>query len=240
MTAHQPRSYRRTVAPDDLVSFEVAIAETDLFILAARRLPQQARAAIREARRQIETHAALHPEFLEARQPLAPPDYLPTVVLRMHEAAERADTGPMAAVAGAIAEHVARALHPSSPQVIVENGGDLFIISHRERLVAVRAGRSPLDGKVALAVPAGEMGVCTSSGTVGHSDSAGRADAVVVAAEDGALADALATAVGNRVKAPEDAERAIAWARERTDLRHVLIICGDTLATWGEFEVRPI
>ncbi len=194
MTGYQPRSYRRIVAPDDLVSFEVAIAETDLFILAARRLTQQARAAIREARRQIESHAALHPEFLEARQPLAPPGYLPTVPLRMYEAAERADTGPMAAVAGAIAEHVARALHPSSSQVIVENGGDLFIISHRERLVAVRAGASPLDGKIALAVPAGEMAVCTSSGTVGHSDSAGSADAVVVAAEDGALADALATA----------------------------------------------
>lgn len=240
MTGHQPRSYRRTLASDDLVAFEVALAETDLLILAARRLPQQARAAVRQTRRQIETHAALHPEFLSARQPLPVPGYLPTVVLRMYEAGQRADTGPMAAVAGAIAEHVARALRAETAQVIVENGGDLFLISERERLVAVRAGRSPLDGRVALAVPAGEVAVCTSSGTVGHSDSAGRADAVVVAADDGALADALATATGNRVKAPEDAEKAIAWARRRAELRHILIICGETVATWGEFEVRPI
>jgi len=151
-----------------------------------------------------------------------------------------ADTGPMAAVAGAIAEAVARDLTAHSSQVVVENGGDLFIISGRERLVAVHAGRSPLHGKVALAVPPGELAVCTSSGVVGHSESAGRAEAAVVAADDGALADALATAVGNRVKRPEDAHRAIEWACRHADVRHLLIICGDTMATWGELEVRPL
>jgi len=240
MKGHQPRSYRRTVAATDLVPFEIALAETDLFILAERPLADRGRAAMRQARRQIETHAALHPEFLSARRPLPLPESAPALVLAMYKAALLADTGPMAAVAGAIAEAVARELAARSPQVIVENGGDLFIITDRERLVAVRAGRSPLDGRLALVVPPGRMAVCTSSGTVGHSASAGHADAVVVAAEGGAYADAVATAVGNRVKGPEDAETAIAWARNHAQPRHILIICGDVMATWGELELRPL
>jgi len=240
MSRHQPRSYRRTVGSDDLVAFEVAVAETDLLVLAGEPLRAEARAAARAARQQIEAHGVLRPEFLGARRPLAPDPAAPEICRRMYEAGRLADTGPMAAVAGAIAEAVARALAPRSAQVIVENGGDLYLISARERLVAVRAGRSPLDGRIALALPPGEMAVCTSSGTVGHSASAGRADAVVIAAEDGAFADALATATANRVHSAEDMERAVQWARGRGPVRQVMIICGDALAAWGEFEVRPI
>ena len=240
VTSHQPRSYRRLVGAADLVAFEVAIAETDLMVLAREPMREQARGAIRDARRQIESHATLRPEFLTARSPLAPDASAPEVPRQMYEAARVADTGPMAAVAGVVAEFVARRLASGGGEVIVENGGDLFIISARERTVSVRAPGSPLDGRLALVVPPGELGVCTSSGTVGHSASAGRADAVVIAADAGALADALATATANRVHSPQDIEPAIEWARSRAPVRQVVVICGGSLGAWGQFELRQV
>ncbi len=240
MRTPEPRRYRRLVAPEGLLAFEVAIGETDLMVMAERDLRAEARLAAREARRQIESHAALHPEFLGARRPLPQPPHTPALVAAMYAGARVAGTGPMAAVAGAIAEHVARALAERSSEVIVENGGDLFAITRAERLIAVVAPGSPLDGRIALALPPGERAVCTSSGTVGHSASGGRADAVVIAAADGALADAVATATGNRVTLPEDVQGAVEWAREHQGVQHVLIICGETLGAWGELELRRI
>jgi len=240
MSAHEPRRYRRLVAPEGLVAFEVAVGETDLMVLAERELRDEARAAAREARRQIESHAALRPDFLGARKPLPPPTDAQPIVAAMYAGAQVAGTGPMAAVAGAVAEHVARALAEDSSEVIVENGGDLFAVTSRERLVAIAAPGSPLDGRIALALPPGERALCTSSGTVGHSASAGRADAVVVAAADGALADAVATATGNRVSSAEDVQTAVEWARGREGVRHVLVICGETLGAWGDLELRGV
>jgi len=240
MSAHEPRRYRRLVAPEGLVAFEVAVGETDLMVLAERELRDEARAAAREARRQIESHAALRPDFLGARKPLPPPTDAQPIVAAMYAGAQVAGTGPMAAVAGAVAEHVARALAEDSSEVVVENGGDLFAITSRERLVAIAAPGSPLDGRIALALPPGERALCTSSGTVGHSASAGRADAVVVAAADGALADAVATATGNRVSSAEDVQTAVEWARGREGVRHVLVICGETLGAWGDLELRGV
>ncbi len=220
------------------MTFEVAVGETDLMILAERELREEARAAAKTARRQIQSHAALAPEFLSAREPLPTPGGLPNIVAAMYRAAHIAGTGPMAAVAGAVAEYVAGELSAGGEEVIVENGGDLFMISMRERLVAVTAPGSELDGRIALAVPPGERGICTSSGTVSHSASAGRANAVVIAAESAAVADAIATATANRVSAPGDVEGALQWARERAQLQQVLIICGDAVGAWGQFELR--
>ena len=237
MTQHEPRRYRRLIAPEGLVAFEVGVGETDLMVLTGSELREETRAAAREARRVIESHGALHPEFLSARRPLPAVDGAPDVITAMYRAGQVAGTGPMAAVAGAVAEHVARALAEHSHEVIVENGGDIFMITRQERRVAVTAPGSPMDGRLAIVIPPGKGAICTSSGTVGHSSSAGRADAVVVAAPEGAVADAVATATANRISDPEDVESAIAWARDRGDVQHILIICGQTIAACGQFEL---
>lgn len=239
MSAYEPRRYRRTPGATDLVACEVAVAETDLFVLAERDLREQARVAARRVRRQIESHAALHPEFLSARAPLPCPADASGTVAEMYAAARVAGVGPMAAVAGAVAEAVARELAALSAEVIVENGGDLFAITARERLVAIDPGRAGWAEAPALVLPPGARAVCTSSGTVGHSASGGRADAAVIVAPGGALADALATATANRVRDPEDVAGAVEWARGHPDVEHVVVICGQTMATWGQLQLRP-
>jgi len=238
MTAHEPRRYRRLSGPADLVACEVAVGETDLMVLAARDLRAEARAAARAARRQIESHLALHPEMLEARRPLSTPADARGIVAEMYAAGRVAGTGPMAAVAGAVAEAVARALAEHSPEVVVENGGDLFAITTRERVVGIDAGASPWGHSLALVLPPGQRAVCTSSGTMGHSASGGRADAAAVVAPSGALADALATAVANRVSGPADVAAAAEWAQAHAGVEHVVIICGDTMGAAGALELR--
>jgi ApbE superfamily uncharacterized protein (UPF0280 family) len=153
----------------------------------------------------------------------------------MAEAARAAHVGPMAAVAGAIAEAVGNDLLLYSPEVIVENGGDIYMKSLQQRHVGIYAGSSPFTGKIALKISPEDtpLGICTSSGTVGHSLSLGVADAVIVLAPSTALADALATAIGNRIKKSEDIDTEIKKARETEGITGLVIIKDDRIGFWG-------
>jgi len=150
----------------------------------------------------------------------------------------------MAAVAGAIAEQVGRGLLAQGVgEVLVENGGDLFLRRTRPVDVAVFAAQSPLSGRVAIRVPPDQMpcGVCCSSGTVGHSLSLGKADAVVVVSRSAALADAAATGIANLVDgAPGSVEKALARAREIGAVDGVVVVLGDRLGAWGRVELAPL
>jgi uncharacterized protein len=240
-TPYQPRTYRGESGAPDLAAWRIVLAETDLQIQAEQELRELSLEAAREARAQVEREIARRPEFAESLRPLeAPPDAAP-LVAEMYAAAAIANVGPMAAVAGAVAQWVGEALLGESAQVIVENGGDIFLATEVERLVAVRAGKSPFSGRLALVMAPGTVaGVCTSSGTVGHSYSAGRADAAVVVADDAALADAAASGLGNRVTVPDDAEGAVAWALGVPGVTGALVVCGMQLAAGGGVELRRV
>jgi ApbE superfamily uncharacterized protein (UPF0280 family) len=148
----------------------------------------------------------------------------------------------MAAVAGAMAEFVGRELLPDSPEVIVENGGDIFLRSLREFKAGIFAGSSPLSLRIGLRVPPADqgLGVCTSSGTVGPSLSFGRADAVCVVAPSASLADAAATAVGNRVKSAQDLSTGLETAQAIAGLTGVVIIIGEKMGVWGKVELTEM
>jgi len=239
-----PRFYRRWVNSDDLAgltTFEVAVRETDLQIRAWRDLTSHAFRLVKRVRAEIETYAATHPGFLESLVPLPIPPDCTGVPLEMLRAAEAFGVGPMAAVAGAVAEAVGRGLLRQSPQVIVENGGDLFIHLERPARLALYGGEgSPFTRTLVVEVGAGgaSLGVCTSSGTVGHSLSLGRADAVMVVADSAAFADAAATALANRIRGPEDIGAVIEEERSRGRLRGLLAIAGGTLGAWGEVRLH--
>ena len=235
--AYEERRYRRAMHAAGLVSFQVMVRETDLWISAEADLSEEARQAVRRLRRGLEQYARGHPGFLESLEPLDVEAAAPPLVRAMAEAGRAAGVGPMAAVAGALAEFVGRELTVHSSEVIVENGGDLFVRSARPRTVAVHAGASAFSGKVGIRLPAGTAGVCTSSGTVGHSLSLGRADAVTVVADSAALADACATAAGNRVAGPDRVQAGLDLAASVPGVRGVLILAGEAMGAWGEIEL---
>ena len=145
----------------------------------------------------------------------------------------------MASVAGAIAEFVGSQLLAFSPEVIVENGGDIYLHSLGKRLIGIYAGKSPLTGKIGLEINGQDtpMGICTSSGTVGHSLSYGKADAVIVLSPSATLADAAATAIANRIIQPGDIPNGIEFAQSIDGLKGVIIIQDEKVGLWGEVKL---
>jgi ApbE superfamily uncharacterized protein (UPF0280 family) len=149
----------------------------------------------------------------------------------------------MAAVAGAIAEQVGAELCPLSREVIVENGGDIFMKTRKARAIGVYAGdSSPFTGRIALEIPPAEtpLGICTSSGTVGHSLSFGCSDACIVVSRSASLADAAATAIGNRIQRSADISPAVDFARTVDGIAGVVVIKDDRIGFWGELRIVPV
>jgi ApbE superfamily uncharacterized protein (UPF0280 family) len=236
---YQPRTYRHWVKGKDMVAFNVTVKETDLYIRARSDLKSKAYELVVKYRRMLEEYIEGHPSFLTSLEPMAVDDDAPPLVTQMAEAAEKAGVGPMAAVAGAIAEAVGSELAAFSPEVIVENGGDIYLRSLTKRLIGIYAGKSPLTGRVGLEINGEDtpLGICTSSGTVGHSLSYGQADAVIVLSPSTALADAAATAIGNRILKPEDIPGGIEFARSVGGLKGVVIIQGEQVGVWGKVKL---
>jgi uncharacterized protein len=235
------RTYRDRFHHEGLVGFRVALRETDLQIAAVSDLSVLALEAVKEARAQLEAQIAAEPQFLTSLEPLPLAQGAPLLIRRMVEATTLVGVGPMAAVAGTVAEFVGERLLNESPEVIVENGGDIFLVTARERVIGLYAGDSPLSGKVGLRLPAGSrVGVCTSSATVGPSLSLGKADAALVIAPEAALADAAATGLGNRVQSPGDVAAALDWAAGVPGLQQAVVVIGETLGAWGQYELTPV
>lgn len=238
---YEPRFYRKAVAPEGLICFEVVHKETDLQICAVKELSSQAHGAILRARQDIETYIASHPRFAESYSPVDVDSDAPPIVADMARAGHTAGVGPMAAVAGAIAEYVARALVEDSEEVIVENGGDVFVIGRIERTLALWAGDEGVRGVgLVLAPEMMPVAVCTSSGRIGHSTSFGAADAVTVLSADASLADAVATALANRIRRPEDVDLALQSAQAIEGVLGVVATVNGRIGAWGSVKLTSI
>ena len=236
------RTYRRLTDGPRGATFEVTVGETNLCVAADRDLSRTARNAVVEARAQILAYGQDFPEFLDSMSPIPGNGDAGPIVRDMLEASRLVGVGPMAAVAGAIAEAVGRVLLRESGEVAVENGGDVFVASRRPVKVGIFAGDSPLSGKVALRLESGldGLGLCTSSGTVGPSRSFGMADAAIVVARPAALADAAATAFGNMLQVQEDIEPALEAVCAIEGVEAAVAIMGERLGAKGSIELTSM
>ncbi len=239
---YEPRTYRHWIKSQDLIPFSVVVKETDLYIRASTNLQGKAFELVLKHRDALEKYIEQHPSFLTSLEPLSVSDDAPPIVKAMAESVSKVGVGPMAAVAGAIAEFVGRELLAFSPEIIVENGGDIFLKSARQRLIGIFAGKSPLTGKIGLEISGQDapLGICSSSGTVGHSLSYGKADAVIALSRSATLADAAATAIGNRIISAEDINGGIEFAQGIDGLLGVVIIKDSNIGIWGEVKICQI
>ena len=239
MDRYEPRHYRLWIKEKDLVSFNVMLRETDMLIRAERNLKRKALQVVIKQRGLLEGYIQRHPGFLDSLEPLDAGDDAPKIVREMIEVSRKVGVGPMAAVAGAMAEYVGRELLDFSEEVIVENGGDIFLRNTRRRMVGIYIGNPPFTDKVALEIRPAEspLGICTSSATVGHSLSLGQTDAAIVLSPSTALADAAATAIGNLVKEDSDMSLGIDFAKGIEDIKGVAIIRGNRMALWGKIKI---
>ena len=239
MFEQKKETYRKRINSKDLVSFCVSVKETDLWVSADRNLEKETRDLVFNHRHQLESYIQSHEEFLTTLSPYPEDPHAPPIVRQMINKTRPLGVGPMASVAGAMAQFVANGLLKITQQVIVENGGDIFLKINRSVTVSIFAGESPLSEKIGLQVPTRQMpiGICSSSGTVGHSLSTGVADAVCLLSSSAVLADGAATALGNRIKSKDQLEIVGKWAQEMRDILGGVVIMGDRMAAWGDVEL---
>jgi uncharacterized protein len=246
------RSYRGRMG-SRFASFTASYKESDLWIGVdpasyAREMEDWAASRVRSLRLELENYIAHRPEFLSSLVPLAPDSAAPPIAVSMLAASRSAGVGPMAAVAGAVAALVGEELLAEfgCREIVVENGGDLWLCFEEALDIAVFAGDSPLSEKVGVTIPPelSPLGLCTSSGTVGPSLSLGSADAAMVACQDcgrassATLADAWATAVGNAVSGSEDIAAALDLVRDREGIVSVLVIKGARMGIRGRLSLK--
>ncbi len=246
MEEYITRSYRGRFDGGRWRFMSVRYKETDLYIGVDRMSydPGMERFALREVvalREKMERYLARDLPYVESIVPYVPASDAPEILHRMAEAAGRAGVGPMAAVAGAVAEHVGRCIlrRFGSREIIVENGGDIYAHIRSGVDVSVFAGKSPLSGNVGIGIPcAGDYGICTSAGTVGPSLSFGTADAVMTVCGNAALADAYATAFANRIRSVADVGSVIGEMRLSEDILGAVCVKDDMLGICGRYRLK--
>lgn len=235
------RFYRDLSQPKGGFTFQVREKESDLWIHTDARREGTARQALLKARRMLNDYMERDPKFKTSLSPIHPIRPCPRPIYGMIRAAKTARVGPMAGVAGMIAQYVGKALiSDGASHVIVENGGDLFIYRPKSSTkVGLFAGQSPLSLKIGINIPPSHdpIGVATSSATVGPSLSFGRADAVCAISPDATLADAVVTSIANRIQTPEDMKTALSWGSTIEGIVGISAILGSNLAAWGAVEL---
>ncbi|SNS07011.1 hypothetical protein SAMN04488503_2561 [Humidesulfovibrio mexicanus] len=239
LSAH--RAYRESVlAQPGERRFQVVLEQTDLMVTAETDLSGPMLDMARVLRGELKNYMLTHPGFRESLVPFPVQDDAPEIVREMARASALANVGPMAAVAGTIAQLLAERFAPLSPNLIVENGGDIFMRSTRKRTVAL-LGDPQSGARLGLALSPRDFPVslCASSATIGHSLSLGKGELVVVRSRSAALADAAATALANLIDTADDLDLLLARARKMGSLgvEGVFAQAGGRLGVWGKMEL---
>jgi ApbE superfamily uncharacterized protein (UPF0280 family) len=195
--------------------------------------------AVEHHRLELETYIRLRPYFSKTLQPIPVDTNAPLIIQKMAYAATKAGVGPMAAVAGALADLAVDAMVKSGPGVsIVENGGEVSAVSEEPFIVGLYAGQNALGHGLGFMIRSSDcpIGIATSSSTVSHAMSFGEADAAVIFAENATFADAAATAVCNSVVGDDVANSiklGLEVGKKMPVVRGTLIVRGDYVGSAG-------
>ncbi len=243
MDVYQNRDlYRNKVKAADLSFYRVQYKETDLMIGSEKNLSGQIYEAVVNTRRILDEQIENNPKFRDSLRPIRYNKKSRDIVSMMCAAAEAADVGPMAAVAGAFCFAAFEAARSDTDEFIAENGGDILIQSAFARTVALYAGDSPLSMKIGLLVEDAKapVGICTSAGTFGHSKSFGKADMALCVSRDVLLADACATRLGNSIQTESDLKRAVENISAVKGITGAVAVLGDKIAAIGDIKLVPV
>lgn len=195
-----------------------------------------------EIRNDLKRYIQKNQDFLLSLEPLKiKEDDLSPIVLKMYESSVCAEVGPMACVAGTISEmSLDYLIENESTFSIVENGGDIALINDTKVLCGIYSNNEILGNNIAFEIKKREkpLGICTSSGKIGHSISFGESDSVTVISNSPSIADGLATRIANEVTG-EDSEDKVSNALEAAEnyrefYNGVLIISDDNVGTVGK------
>jgi ApbE superfamily uncharacterized protein (UPF0280 family) len=239
------RTYRNKMHGDRFVSFVISVYETDCWFGIDKSsydgvIKTFIYNKIKYYRKIISEYIDKNPLFLKSYVPVSNDKKAHPFIQQMIECSGLSNTGPMSAVAGAFSEFIGKDIEKefNPNELVIENGGDIYLNVKNEFISLIYAGKSSLSQKVGLVIPAEftPLGICTSSGTVGHSKSFGNADAVTIAAKNTLIADVFATAYCNKVKNEKDMEMVLQLAKNNPHILSCVVIFNDKIGIIGKFK----
>ena len=231
--------YRSRVKNREEFSYRVVYKNTEFIISSSSDISDRIEKPLRDIYRDLESVIAEDPFFLKSLSPVVPKDFYPPSIKRMCGLSSEFNVGPMAAVAGTVNDYVASQIPVDAEDLIIENGGDVYIRSGRDVITGIYVKNPFFKDSLAVRIKASSTpcGLCSSSGTFGHSLSMGKCDLAVVLSTSSISADAAATAIANSVEKIEDVEEALNEYKRFDSITGILIIKDDRIGIWGEFEL---
>ena len=198
---------------------------------------EQITRAILKERKALEAYIRRHPQFKTALTPIELFEDAPDIVVRMAEAAQLTGLGPMASVAGTLAQLGAEAAKAAgSVEAIIENGGDMYIMSPTPVTIGIFAGHNSIGGQLAFHLLPEDLplSICSSSSKMGHSLSFGDCELATVVAREAALADSAATLVCNRISGEAEVEKVLDEVGQIQGIRGILVVKNNKVGLWGK------
>ena len=241
------RFYRKGMGPDRFNSFQLIHQESDIWFglspeAKLESIKTFASKEIKALREKIDTYINNNPLFSKTLKPIEFDHSAPGIIKKMIIASKKAGTGPMATIAGTFSQYIGeRIIRNFDPdELILENGGDNYLVINKPLLASIYAGNSPLSEKVAIKILPEyiPLGICTSAGSFGSSRSFGKADAVTIVSKNTILADAMATSLANKIKNKNDIDKIINQAEQIPEVLSCIIIKDDKLAVNGKLEIE--
>ena len=238
------RHYRNicTPGPDEL-SYQVVIEQSDLLIISRKDVRSMILDRLNIIRSEIKNYIYLNPDFSSSLIPIAVKGNSPDIIKDMAHAAELFGVGPMAAVAGAISQDIAGHVCKISPDILVENGGDIFIHSTKDRTVGLLPHPDePVTLGIKISSAQTPCAICSSSATIGHSLSLGHGDLVAVRSKSGAVADAAATYICNMLHSRQALNRLGSMKTElqKKGVTGLMAQMGPDMLVWGNIELTMV
>ena len=210
--------------------------ETIVTILCEEKYIRAGEERLMQCRKILEAYIRKDPEFGTTHAPHEPIPGAEKFIAQMCAESARVDVGPMASVAGTFAlESLTAMLQAGAEEAVVDNGGDIALQVREPVTIGIYAGNSQIKDLAFVIEPGNRpLGICTSSGTVGHSFSYGKSDAAVVISHNIILADAAATALGNRIQSQNDLQDCFEFLEELNEIQGAMVVYQNEVALWGK------
>lgn len=245
----EQKTYRNTFSKERFQSFVITYKEADLWVgidpdSFKEEMKEMALSKLKASWDELEAYVTVDPFFKKSLKPCPVQETAPILAKQMATAGEKAGVGPWASLKGMLCEQVGMSLleNFSISEMVIENGGKLFVSLQNPLIVSIFAGDSPLSGMVGLEINAEQtpLGVCTSSETERTPMNFGKADAVIVASKNTMMADAFTTVLGNLIKKPGDVEKVLTRADNIPEISAAVLVCEDQIGIRGEFELKML